>query len=67
MLAVTPLWLSCSAINYEIVIVDDNSQDNTQGVVHQLQKLYGDDKIVREVAQHVLPHEATDASFPYRS
>lgn len=36
----------CSGINYEIVIVDDNSQDDTQGVVRQLQDRYGDEKIV---------------------
>jgi len=45
------VWLlirtfTASGINYEIVVVDDNSQDNTQGVVRQLQELYGDEKIV---------------------
>lgn len=39
--------LTSSDIDYEIVIIDDNSQDNTQGVVRQLQQLYGDDRIVR--------------------
>lgn len=29
----------------EIVIVDDNSPDNTQEVVKDLQKIYGNDKI----------------------
>ena len=42
----------CSGINYEIVIVDDNSQDNTQGVVRQLQELYGDERIVSTCSKH---------------
>lgn len=29
----------------EVVIVDDNSPDNTQEVVKELQKVYGEDKI----------------------
>lgn len=33
-------------IDYEIVIIDDNSQDNTQDIVRQLQQLYGDDRII---------------------
>ncbi|KAA6426353.1 MAG: dolichol-phosphate mannosyltransferase [Trebouxia sp. A1-2] len=45
------VWLlvktfTSSDIDYEIVIIDDNSQDNTQGVVRQLQQLYGDDRII---------------------
>lgn len=36
----------CREIDYELVIIDDNSQDNTQGVVRQLQQLYGEDRIV---------------------
>ena len=33
------------------MIIDDNSQDNTQGVVRQLQQLYGEDRIVN--SQHL--------------
>ena len=33
-------------IKMEVVIVDDNSPDNTQGRVKELQKIYGEDKIV---------------------
>lgn len=29
----------------EVVIVDDNSPDGTQEVIHELQKIYGTDKI----------------------
>eukprot|EP00347_Sterkiella_histriomuscorum_P010412 403376402 len=32
-------------LNMEVVIIDDNSPDNTQGVVKGLQKIYGEDKI----------------------
>jgi dolichol-phosphate mannosyltransferase len=32
-------------LNIEVVIVDDNSPDNTQEVVKELQKVYGEDKI----------------------
>lgn len=42
----------CSGIDYEIVIVDDNSQDNTRGVVRQLQELYGDERIVSTCSKH---------------
>ena len=40
------LLCSCSKIDYEIVIIDDNSQDGTQDVVRQLQQLYSEDRIV---------------------
>eukprot|EP00245_Coleochaete_scutata_P000536 TRINITY_DN10639_c0_g1_i1.p1 TRINITY_DN10639_c0_g1~~TRINITY_DN10639_c0_g1_i1.p1 ORF type:complete len:240 (-),score=50.91 TRINITY_DN10639_c0_g1_i1:254-973(-) len=33
-------------VNFEIVIVDDNSPDGTQDVVKQLQQLYGEDRIL---------------------
>ena len=35
-----------SNIKYEIIIVDDNSDDGTLDVAKKLQKLYGEDKIV---------------------
>ena len=35
-----------SDINYEIIIIDDGSPDGTQDAAKQLQKIYGDDKIV---------------------
>jgi len=34
-------------LDYEIIIVDDNSPDGTQEVVRQLQKAYGAERIVR--------------------
>lgn len=39
-----------SGIDYEIVVVDDNSPDGTQDVVRQLQKLYGEDRCGRRGA-----------------
>ena len=32
--------------DYEIIIIDDNSPDGTQNAAKQLQKIYGEDKIV---------------------
>ena len=45
------IWLlikeaQASKLNMEIVIVDDNSPDGTQDVVKELQKIYGEDKIL---------------------
>ncbi|OQV24847.1 Dolichol-phosphate mannosyltransferase subunit 1 [Hypsibius exemplaris] len=35
-----------TGISFEIIIIDDNSPDKTQEVVKELQKLYGEEKIV---------------------
>ena len=35
-----------SGYNYEVIIIDDNSPDGTLEVAKELQKLYGEDKIV---------------------
>ena len=35
-----------SNLNMEVVIVDDNSPDGTQAVVKELQRVYGEDRIV---------------------
>lgn len=35
------------AIDWEIVIVDDNSPDGTQDVAKELIKIYGEDRIVK--------------------
>ena len=35
-----------SGYNYEVIIIDDNSPDGTQEVAKELQKLYGEEKIV---------------------
>lgn len=36
----------CSGFNYEIIVIDDGSPDGTLEVAEQLQKVYGEDKIV---------------------
>lgn len=38
-------------INWEIVIVDDNSPDGTQDIAKELARVYGEDKIVRGLWQ----------------
>ena len=35
-----------SQLDYEIVIIDDNSPDRTIDVAKQLQKIFGEDRIV---------------------
>lgn len=37
-----------SGYNYEIIVIDDGSPDGTLEVAEQLQKIYGEDKIVRK-------------------
>lgn len=37
----------CSEIDYEILVIDDNSPDGTQEVVRELQRVYGEDRWVR--------------------
>lgn len=37
-----------SGFNYEIIVIDDGSPDGTLEVAEQLQKIYGEDKIVSE-------------------
>lgn len=39
-----------SQLEWEVVIVDDNSPDGTQEIANQLTKVYGEDKIVRIIA-----------------
>ena len=36
----------CSGEQYEIIVIDDGSPDGTLDVAKQLQKIYGEDKIV---------------------
>lgn len=37
---------SHSNIDYEIIVIDDNSPDGTLEIAKQLQKIYGEDRIV---------------------
>ena len=44
-----PLRISAtrhSNLDYEIIVVDDNSPDGTQTVVRKLQEVYGENRIV---------------------
>lgn len=45
-----PLVL-CSELDWEIVVIDDNSPDGTQDVVRQLQQQFGDDRWGQAAAQ----------------
>lgn len=42
----TYLYTLYSGYSYEVIIIDDNSPDGTLKVAEQLQKIYGEDKIV---------------------
>ena len=35
-----------SSLDYEIIVIDDGSPDGTLQVAEQLQKLYGEDRVV---------------------
>ena len=41
-----PAYCPCSAIDYEIIVIDDGSPDGTLQVAQSLQSVYGEDKIV---------------------
>lgn len=40
------LFIPFRGLDYEVIIVDDGSPDGTQDVAKQLQKIYGEDKIL---------------------
>ena len=40
----------CRNLDYEIVVIDDNSPDGTQEVVKRLQAAYTSDKIVSSLS-----------------
>ena len=41
-----------SGYDYEVIIIDDNSPDGTLEVAKQLQKIYGEEKIVGNIFLH---------------
>jgi glycosyltransferase involved in cell wall biosynthesis len=41
------LHVCYSNIDYEIIVIDDNSPDKTLEVAQELQKIYGENRIVR--------------------
>lgn len=45
---------SHSSIDWEIIVVDDNSPDGTQEVAKELQGVYGEDRIVRPLRMSLL-------------
>lgn len=45
------LVLRISNIDYEIIVIDDNSPDGTLEIAKQLQKIYGEDRIVSPCVQ----------------
>lgn len=44
-------WFLPSELDYEIVVIDDNSPDGTQDVVKQLQQAYGRDRCATAVVR----------------
>lgn len=42
----TCIYTLYSGYSYEVIVIDDNSPDGTLDVAKQLQKIYGEDKIV---------------------
>ena len=59
------LIVNHSDINYEVVVVDDNSPDKTYEVAEELASLFGDDRVVRrpEIVQCIGWNEC---DFPLR-
>lgn len=51
-----------SGYNYEIVVIDDGSPDGTLEVAEQLQRIYGEDKIVSGKANRA-PTLLTDCAL----
>lgn len=45
---------SHSSIDWEIIVVDDNSPDGTQEVAKELQGVYGEHRIVRPLRMSLL-------------
>lgn len=39
-------FADCSGLDYEIIVIDDNSPDHTQDIAKDLQRIYGEDRIL---------------------
>lgn len=40
------VWSAYSGLEYEVIVIDDNSPDGTLDVAKELQQIYGKDRIV---------------------
>ena len=49
------MCIICRGIEFEIVVIDDNSPDGTQEVVAELQQAFGSDRCVAYIRMRVFP------------
>ena len=52
-----------SGYDYEIIVIDDGSPDGTLEIAEQLQKIYGEDKIVSRIHETNIVYLCTTSMF----